>query len=834
MRLLGRLKNPHILRILGYHREEENLYLMLEYAENGSLLKLVKTLGKLPEELACVYVREVLEALAYLHGEGVIHRDLKAANILLNKAGSVKLADFGVAAVMGDADKHFTVVGSPYWMAPEVIEATGHSTLSDVWSLGCTVVELLTGEPPNFGLNPMTAMFKIVQEPAPIPPGVSAPMHAFLEACFQKDPARRPPARDLLAHPLFARASATDANALRLRLLAQHAAPSTPAGAGAASPTASPTPAPSALLAQPSPSTPSSSPTTASGSTTPRTPVNGRTTGARAGSLRARERCGSRLPIPEYQIERPGDDAARSGSSPGTPRDADGDDASDSESSQSHGSGSGSGFVLQRKSLDLRGRGTGAPGASPLAEISITLDASAMESARLLSASGRGPARSPALSPSPLLRSGTGATGTTAGNTGRTTETTTTGASGAAGVPRFRTLPRGLGASARERLSRDEEAALEVEALKQQLLALEKSGCNISAVTERVTGSVRSTKAELLQQLTPTLFDAGKAASRTATGTSAGAERMHVSALAIVGSVLWVGSTTGEVATYQLPRLELVRACQLHRTRVGAIVAVGASRVWCSSEEGALYVAPRSDPAHAKAHAVHDAEHRAVRALAFVPGDKPRVWSCAAARRDSQIVVLNKRCQTKYRLTIQESVSAVALAPAGDTVWLGCRASIIACDAQSGDLIREIRLPSTTAPAPAPSPSSSPVGPVTQLLPVGDHVWCAAQDRILVYSPATFAPVRTVALDAPVSAMAIFESAVLAGTADANVAGFDAVSALPMHTLRSLLSDPAGTAVPVAALVAVQGSLLAGRTGVPALFAASPLASQLCVWKTPA
>ena len=296
--------------------------------------------------------------------------------------------------------------------------------------------------------------------------------------------------------------------------------------------------------------------------------------------------------------------------------------------------------------------------------------------------------------------------------------------------------------------------------------------------------------------------------------------------LAIIGSVLWVGSTTGQVATYQLPRLELLRASQLHHTRVGAIVAVGASRVWCASDEGALYLVARGDPAHARPCAVHDAEHRAVRALAYVPGDRPRVWSCAASRRDSQIVVLNKRAQTKYRLTIQESVSAIALAPAGDAVWLGCRASVIVCDAQSGDLVREIRLPAAPAPLAA--------APVAQLLPVGDAVWCAAGARILVYSAAgTAAPTHTIALDAPVARMAIFESAVLAGTADAQVAGFDAVSAAPMHTLRSLLSDPAGTAVPVAALVAVQGSLLAGRTGVPAIFAASPLASQLCVWKTP-
>lgn len=113
--LLGSLNHPNILRILGYHRDEESLYLMLEYAEEGSLLDLVKETNGLPEDLVAVYTAQVLKALAYLHSCGVIHRDLKAANILLTKKGEVKLADFGVAAVMNDADKHFTVVGSPYW-----------------------------------------------------------------------------------------------------------------------------------------------------------------------------------------------------------------------------------------------------------------------------------------------------------------------------------------------------------------------------------------------------------------------------------------------------------------------------------------------------------------------------------------------------------------------------------------------------------------------------------------------------------------------------------------------------------------------------------------------
>jgi len=357
--LLGRLKHPNILRILGYHRESENLYLMLEYAENGSLLKLVKDLGRIPEDLTCTYIRQVLLALQYLHDAGIIHRDLKAANILLNGKGDVKLADFGVAAVIDESDKHFTVVGSPYWMAPEIIQATGHSTQSDIWSLGCTVIELLTGEPPHFGLNPMTAMFKIVQSPAPIPKDVSPPLRQFLEACFQKDPNHRPPARELLKNPLFVKPLVTnmDVATIKARVLAERgvASGSSSGSKGSGTPVIS-----SNMVRSPSTSSNSSS---HSGSgiclpTTPGSKIGG-------GSLRNRDRRDSRVPIPEYvrvdeSSKRADDDD-----------DEEEDSSDDEESSHSH---EGS---TQRKSTDAKNR-TGGSTQNPLSEISITVDRTAL------------------------------------------------------------------------------------------------------------------------------------------------------------------------------------------------------------------------------------------------------------------------------------------------------------------------------------------------------------------------------------------------------------------------------------------------------------------------
>lgn len=181
--LLKNLNHPNIVKYKGFARDKENLFIVLEYCENGSLQNILKRYGKFPESLVAVYMRQVLEGLLYLHDQGVIHRDIKGANILTNKDGCVKLADFGVssraptpdlAAAAANPDADNEVVGSPYWMAPEVIEQSGATAASDVWSVGCVVVELLEGKPPFGSLTPMQALWRIVQdESMRIPEGAS-------------------------------------------------------------------------------------------------------------------------------------------------------------------------------------------------------------------------------------------------------------------------------------------------------------------------------------------------------------------------------------------------------------------------------------------------------------------------------------------------------------------------------------------------------------------------------------------------------------------------------------------------------------------------------------
>ncbi|KZS90479.1 hypothetical protein SISNIDRAFT_475331 [Sistotremastrum niveocremeum HHB9708] len=200
--LLKNLNHANIVKYKGFVKTREFLYIILEYCENGSLHNICKKFGKFPENLVAVYISQVLEGLVYLHDQGVIHRDIKGANILTNKDGCVKLADFGVASntAAANADDG-AVVGSPYWMAPEVIEQSGATTASDIWSVGCVVIELLEGKPPYHFLDPMPALFRIVQDDCPpIPEGASHIVKDFLYHCFQKDANLRVSAKKLLKH----------------------------------------------------------------------------------------------------------------------------------------------------------------------------------------------------------------------------------------------------------------------------------------------------------------------------------------------------------------------------------------------------------------------------------------------------------------------------------------------------------------------------------------------------------------------------------------------------------------------------------------------------------
>ncbi|KAJ7858456.1 kinase-like domain-containing protein [Mycena leptocephala] len=202
--LVKSLSHPSIIKYEGMARDQDTLSIVLEYAENGSLGQTLKAFGKLNEPLVASYVLKILEGLYYLHSSDVVHCDLKAANILTTKNGNIKLSDFGVSLNLRAMEREIkNVAGTPNWMAPEVIELKGASPKSDIWSLACTIVELLTGRPPYAEIgNVMSVMFRIMEDDMPpLPEGCSPLLEDFLTQCFNKDPTKRPSAEVLFEHP---------------------------------------------------------------------------------------------------------------------------------------------------------------------------------------------------------------------------------------------------------------------------------------------------------------------------------------------------------------------------------------------------------------------------------------------------------------------------------------------------------------------------------------------------------------------------------------------------------------------------------------------------------
>lgn len=199
--LLKILKHPNIVKYHGFVKTDTSLNVFLEFCTGGSLRQLYKqTKNGLPEDLVISYVRQILQGLSYLHEQGVVHRDVKAANVLLTEDSSVKLADFGVATKV--TSQHQTVVGTPNWMAPEtVLGGEGLCTASDIWSLGATIIELLTKNPPYHNLNPMATLHAIgTEDHPPLPKSISPLARGFLLECFQKQPNLRKSAKLLLKH----------------------------------------------------------------------------------------------------------------------------------------------------------------------------------------------------------------------------------------------------------------------------------------------------------------------------------------------------------------------------------------------------------------------------------------------------------------------------------------------------------------------------------------------------------------------------------------------------------------------------------------------------------
>jgi serine/threonine protein kinase len=208
--LMKRFDHPNIVRYFGCTEDatSKNINIFMELVSGGALPSYLRRFdhARLPPETAKDWSRQMLRGVQYLHDSGVIHRDIKGANILVTNDGVLKLADFGCSKSIDEACSKTrgcsTMVGTPYWMAPEVLKSEPYGTKADVWSVGCTIVEMVTGKPPWPEMDNMwAAVYKIANSkglPPGIPKDLPRDMISFLERCFERDPKRRASAAQLL------------------------------------------------------------------------------------------------------------------------------------------------------------------------------------------------------------------------------------------------------------------------------------------------------------------------------------------------------------------------------------------------------------------------------------------------------------------------------------------------------------------------------------------------------------------------------------------------------------------------------------------------------------
>ncbi|RKP02459.1 hypothetical protein CXG81DRAFT_10781, partial [Caulochytrium protostelioides] len=205
--LLEDLQHDNIVRYLGFEAGEKTINVFLEYVSGGSASSLLAKCGRFDEPLCCNLVEQILSGLEYLHERCIIHRDIKGANILIDEDGVVKISDFGISKkneykMAYRYNSRMSLQGSVYWMAPEVIKSKGYSAKVDIWSLGCVVLEMLTGTHPWRQLDEMQTMWRLGRGNAPeIPDDLSDLAKDFLAQCLTVDAEQRPTASQLLMHP---------------------------------------------------------------------------------------------------------------------------------------------------------------------------------------------------------------------------------------------------------------------------------------------------------------------------------------------------------------------------------------------------------------------------------------------------------------------------------------------------------------------------------------------------------------------------------------------------------------------------------------------------------
>jgi len=216
---IGIMKTSHHANVVeffdSYIVGDQQLWVVMEFMDGGCLTDILELFEdiKMKEPEIAFCCKETMKALSYIHSLNRIHRDIKSDNLLLSTDGKVKLADFGYAAQLTQRkQKRNTVVGTPYWMAPELIRGHDYGTKVDVWSLGIMLMEMVEGEPPYMEFPPLRALFLITTKgipPLKEPHKWSNDLNDFFNKCIEKDAEKRPSAQELLKHPFLVKNAGT-------------------------------------------------------------------------------------------------------------------------------------------------------------------------------------------------------------------------------------------------------------------------------------------------------------------------------------------------------------------------------------------------------------------------------------------------------------------------------------------------------------------------------------------------------------------------------------------------------------------------------------------------
>lgn len=211
--LMNNLSHKHIVRYKGSCRSDNHFYIFMEYVPGGSIASMLQQFDAFSEDLIRIFTRQIVQGVIYLHRMGIIHRDIKGANVLVNEQGVSKLADFGCSKQIPQLlttsleESLRSIRGSIPWMAPEVVKQTGHGYKADIWSIGATVIEMATAKHPwpecHNGLAAMYTIAMATSAP-PLPAHLSPEAKSFLRRCFCINPEERATALELAAHEFLA------------------------------------------------------------------------------------------------------------------------------------------------------------------------------------------------------------------------------------------------------------------------------------------------------------------------------------------------------------------------------------------------------------------------------------------------------------------------------------------------------------------------------------------------------------------------------------------------------------------------------------------------------